>query len=190
MEAEYHGRQIHWQEAAHEVGGRVIVGGAQGERGGDLGVVPGVVQGAEDVEPDRRVENVAVQGISEDLAEHVAAEEVFGNGEGGRQGGGDAESGADGQEAREDEFGGRLEGDAEEGVEDGPGDDLGQAEDAVARIGMAARWEGEAVGAEGFETGRGRGEQGVEGKKGQRRADIEDDANHERGDDFDAEGRV
>ena len=51
------------------------------------------------------VKDVAVEGEGEKLAEGVAAEEVFDDGEGGGEGRGDAEGGPDGEDAGEEELG-------------------------------------------------------------------------------------
>jgi hypothetical protein len=73
MEPEQHRGQVHGQEGADEVSGRVVVGCAHREWGRDLGVVPAVVEFAEDVRVLGRMQDEAVQGVSEELAEGVAA---------------------------------------------------------------------------------------------------------------------
>ena len=110
------------------------------------------------------VEDVAVEGEGEELTEHVAAEEVFDNGEGGRESRGDAEGGADGEDAGEEELGERLDGEAEEGVDEGPGEDACEAEGVLPRVGVLLG-EGQGGGAEGLEGGAGGGEEGVESEK-------------------------
>ena len=103
--------------------------------------------------------------VGDDFTEHVAAKQVFDNGEGRGQGGCHAQRRADGEDTCEEQLGKGLDCEAEQGIEEGPSDDLAEAEHVLPCVGVAVR-ECEPAGAVGFERCGGGGQERVEEEEG------------------------
>ena len=78
-----------------------------------------------------------------------------------------------------------MDGEAEEGVDEGPGEDACEADGVLPRVGVLLG-QGKGGGAEGLEGGAGGGEEGVEGEEGEGWPEVEDESDRERRDYFDA----